>query len=102
MMFSALSINRQYKVIGFVITAILGCVGMGLLIGVNATVTTAVYANPTPLLILAVGTLLFGLFYLLYKDWLIPPLPFLAIWTISLFLVSIDVEYVGFYRFFNQ
>lgn len=102
MMFSALSTNRQYKVIGFVIAAIFGCVGMGLLIGVNATVTTAVYTNPVPLLILAAGTLLVGLLSLLYKDWLIPPLPFLAIWTISLFLVSIDVEYVGFYRFFNQ
>ena len=71
-MLNDLAASRQYKVIGFVITAIVSCVGLGLLFGGNAAVTTAVYTNPTPILILAIGTLLVGLFYLLYKDWLIP------------------------------
>jgi oligosaccharide repeat unit polymerase len=96
------AVSRQHKVSGIVFAAILGCIGLGLLIGVNPALTTAVYTNPIPLIILITGCLLMVAFYLLWKDWLIPPLPFLAIWTLSLFLVNIDVEYVGFYSFFNQ
>lgn len=102
MMSNTFPVTRQYKVVGFIAAAILSCVGLGLLIGANSSVTTAVYTNPTPLIILTLGTLLLCLFSLLFKDWLIPLLPFLAIWTISLFLVTIDVEYIGLYTFFNQ
>lgn len=86
----------------YILAAIMGCVGLGFFFALQPDLATNIVQNPTPILALMVGTILIGMSYLLWRDWLVPMIPFLFVWTITLSLTSLNVEYQGIYAFFNR
>ncbi|MEM7112664.1 MAG: hypothetical protein AAF614_09525 [Chloroflexota bacterium] len=94
--------TKQRKPRLFILAAIICCIGLGVLMALQTEAVEQLIANPIPLITATVGTLMIIIAYLQARDWLIPTIPFIFVWTVAIFLVSLNVEYRGFYAFFNR
>ena len=101
-MTTAFRMTKQRKPRLFILAAIICCIGLGVLMALQAETVDQLIANPIPLITVTVGTLMIILAYLQARDWLVPTIPFIFVWTVAIFLVSLNVEYRGFYAFFNR